>query len=119
MANIRLQKINEEVRREIEYILRHNLRDPGLSTLVSVVRTEVTRDLAYAKVYVSVLGSESERAEAMQALDRAGGFVRRELAGRIELRRVPSLVFVSDNSIEYAVNMAQKIAQVIQQDESK
>ena len=119
MANIRSQRINEEFRREIEDILSHNMKDPGLAALASVVRVEATRDLSNAKVYVSVMGSEKDRSESMEALHRAGGFIRRELAGRIKLRRVPNLVFISDDSIEYAVDMAQKIAQVIKEDESK
>ncbi len=119
MATIRSQRINEEFRREIEDIITRNMRDPGLASLASVVRVETTRDLSNAKVYVSVLGSEDERTLSMEALHRAGGFIRRELAGRTKLRRVPNLVFVSDDSIEYAVDMAQKIAQVIKEDESK
>ena len=119
MANIRSQRINEEFRREIEDILSHSMKDPGLASLASVVRVEVTRDLAYAKVYVSVMGTDKQRADSMQALERAAGYVRHELSSRVDLRRVPNLVFVSDDSIEYAVGMAQKIARVIQEDESK
>jgi len=119
MANVRSQRINEEFRREIEDILAHSMKDPGLASMVSIVRAEVTKDLSYAKVYVSVLGTDKEREETLQALQRAGGFIKRELASRITLRRVPSLIFISDDSIAYAVNMAQKIAQVVKEDESK
>ncbi len=119
MSNIRSQRINEEFRREIEDILSHSIKDPGLKALVSVVRVEVTKDLSNAKVYVSIMGTGNEGEDSVQALHRAAGFIRRELASRITLRRVPSLSFVADNSIAYAVDMAQKIAQVVKQDESK
>lgn len=119
MANIRSQRINEEFRREIEDILSHSIKDPGLRALISVVRVESTRDLSSAKVYVSIMGSEKEREDSLQALERAGGFIRRELASRITLRRVPSLRFIADDSIAYSVDIAQKIAQVVQEDESK
>jgi ribosome-binding factor A len=59
MSNIRLSRINEDFRREIEDIITKSMKDPGLATLVSVVRVEVTRDLSYAKVYVSVMGTEN------------------------------------------------------------
>jgi ribosome-binding factor A len=119
MASVRSQRINEDFRCEIEDILSHSVNDPGLAPLVSIVRVEVTRDLSTAKVYVTAMGSDKEREETMQALHRAGGYIRRELASRISLRRVPNLVFISDDSIAYAVNMAQKIAQVVKEDESK
>ncbi len=119
MANIRSQRINEEFRREIEDILSRSIKDPGLTALVSVLRVETTRDLSNAKVYVSIMGTEVEVQDSLKALHRAGGFIRRELASRITLRRVPNLVFVTDDSIAYAVDMAQKIAQVVKEDESK
>jgi ribosome-binding factor A len=119
MPSVRQSRINEEFRREIEDILTNSVKDPGLSAMVSIVRVEVTRDLSNAKAYVSLMGSEKERADSLSAIRRAGGFIRKELASRITLRRVPSLVFVSDDSIAYAIDMAQKIAQVVKEDESK
>lgn len=119
MAGFRSQRINEEVRREVEAILATDVKDPGLATMVSVVRAEVTRDLAHAKIYVSVMGDEAQRKQTAEALQRAGGFIRRALAGRLDLRRVPELHFVEDDSIAYAVNMAQLIDQVVNNDEKQ
>jgi len=119
VADIRSRRINEEFLREIEDILSHSIKDPGLRAMISVVRVEVTRDLSVAKVFVSLMGTDQEREDSLNALQRASGFIRRELASRITLRRVPNLVFVTDNSIAYAVNIAQKIAQVVKEDESR
>ena len=119
MAGFRSQRINEEVRREIEAILANDVKDPGLAAMVSVVRAEVTRDLAHAKIYVSVMGDEAQREQTTQALQRAGGFIRRALAGRLDLRRVPELHFVQDDSMAYAVNMSKLIDQVVKNDEKQ
>jgi ribosome-binding factor A len=119
MATVREQRINEEFRREIEDIIAHSLKDPGLRAMMSVVRVEVSRDISHAKVYLSLMGSDEESGDSLEAIKRAGGFIRRELAKRSALRRVPNLVFVHDDSIAYAVEMSQKIAQVVQEDESK
>ena len=98
----------------MEHILKNSVKDPGLHTMSSVVRAEVTRDLAHAKIYVSFLEDEQSAQQAcMEALKRASGFIRRELAARLNLRRVPDLKFVADNSIAYAVSMSHKIDQVI------
>ena len=113
MPSFRTQRINEEVRREIEAIIATAVKDPGLSGMVSVVRAEVTRDLAHAKIYISVYGDKAQLDSAIEGLARANGFIRRELAQRLELRRVPELHFVADDSIAYAVNMSQLIDQVV------
>ena len=108
MPSFRTQRINEEVRREIEAIIATAVKDPGLSGMVSVVRAEVTRDLAHAKIYISVYGDKAQLDSAIEGLARANGFIRRELAQRLELRRVPELHFVADDSIAYAVSMSKK-----------
>ena len=119
MPSFRTQRINEEVRREIEAIIATAVKDPGLSGMVSVVRAEVTRDLAHAKIYISVYGDKAQLYSAIEGLARANGFIRRELAQRLELRRVPELHFVADDSIAYAVNMSQLIDQVVNDDEKR
>ena len=80
MPSFRTQRINEEVRREIEAIIATAVKDPGLSGMVSVVRAEVTRDLAHAKIYISVYGDKAQLDSAIEGLARANGFIRRELA---------------------------------------
>ena len=114
----RIDRISAEVARELDRILRDEVHDPRIGGTWSILRAEVTRDLRYCKVRVSVLEPE-RRKEMMAALKSAAGFIRRELAQRLELRRVPELHFVADDSIAYAVNMSQLIDQVVNDDEKR
>ena len=97
---IRPERVGQLMRREIAEILAHRLRDPRLSHWVSVTDVEVTPDLSFARVYVSILPSGEERKEALRALAGAAAFVRRELAPRLNLREVPEIRFVFDRSLE-------------------
>jgi ribosome-binding factor A len=97
---VRPERVAHLMRREIAEILEHRMRDPRLSTMVSVTDVEVSRDLSFARVFVSSLGSEEERARTVQALQSAAGYVRHELSPRLGLREVPDLRFVLDDSLE-------------------
>ncbi len=99
----RTSRISEEVKRELSSILRYDLKDPRLPELVSITSVNVTKDLRYAKVYVSVMGSEEDKKNAMAALKSAAGFLRRELGKRVQIRYTPQLQFELDNSIEKGV----------------
>jgi ribosome-binding factor A len=88
------------MRREVADILERKLRDPGLVSTVTVTDVQVTHDLSFAKIFVTVLGDEKARAQAMDALKRATGFVRHELGDRLELREVPELRFEYDVSLD-------------------
>jgi len=76
------------------------LKDPRLSKLISITEVNVTKDLRYAKVYVSVMGSEEEKANSLEGLKSAAGFIRREIGRRVQLRYTPEIHFELDNSIE-------------------
>ena len=97
---IRPERVAHLMRREIADILSNKLRDPRLSHWVSVTDVEVTKDLSFAKVFVSVLPTGDERAQTMDTLGRAAGYVRRELAPRLGLREVPEIRFLLDTSID-------------------
>lgn len=96
---IRPEKVAQLMRREIAEILQRKLRDPRMSAMVSVTDVEVTHDLSYAKVYVSVMGDPEELAKTLEALASAAGFVRHELGPRLGLREVPVVRFIHDDSI--------------------
>ncbi len=96
---IRPEKVAQLMRREIAEILQRKLRDPRMSAMVSVTDVEVTHDLSYAKVYVSVMGNPEELAKTLEALSHAAGFVRHELGPRLGLREVPVVRFIHDDSI--------------------
>lgn len=111
MANNRMERIKEEFKREISAIFRE-IKDPRLSPMVSVVAVEVTKDLKYAKVYVSVMGSQEEKQNSMQALKSATGFIKREIGARLNIRAVPQPTFVLDTSIDYGAHINDLIKQI-------
>ena len=104
MASNRIGRINEEIQRELAQQLRL-LKDPRVQkTMVSITHVETTPDLRYAKVYVSVL-EEAREKEAVKGLKSAGGWLRRELGQRLQLRYTPELVFELDDSLKYGAHM--------------
>lgn len=102
----RINRISEEVKRELSQIIKYELKDPRLSELITVVKVDVTRDLRYAKAYISVLGNDEEKASTMKALKSAAGFIRKEIGNRINLRYTPEFIFELDSSIEYGMNIS-------------
>ena len=101
----RTERVNELLREEIADILRADLRDPRIGGLVTVTSVDVSPDLRRAEAFVSVLGSEEERASTMRALEHARPFLRHELSRRVKLRYTPDVHFVSDTSMERAQEM--------------
>ena len=108
----RTTRINEEIRKEVSYILQNLLKDPRIDTLTSVVKVDTTKDLKYCKLFVSVLGDDEKRSQTKVALKSAAGFIRRELAARLNLRNTPEIRFIMDQSIEYGVHMSKLIDDV-------
>ena len=108
----RIDRISEEVRREVDAIIREDLGDPRISGTFSITRAEVTGDLRYAKIYVSVL-EDDRRDDLMDALKSARGFIRRSLGKRMIIRYTPELIFVSDRNIAYGVHIAKVLADTI------
>lgn len=105
MSKFRIDMISEEVRREADKIIREHMHDPRLGGTYCITRAEVTRDLRYAKMYVSIL--EDDKAEGVIAALKSGaGFIRRELGHRLSLRYTPELLFVRDQNIAYGVHVA-------------
>lgn len=96
----RIDRISEEVKRELSNIIQNEIKDPRLPSMVSITAVNVTKDLKFAKVFVSVLASEEEKKNALAALKSAAGFIRRELSRSVQLRNTPELNFVLDDSIE-------------------
>ncbi len=105
MANYsRTDRISEEVKRELSAIIRE-LKDPRLPVMVTVVAVKVTKDLKFAKAYISVMGSDEVKSGALAALKSASGFIRREVGHRLNLRNTPEFSFVIDDSIEYGAHI--------------
>ncbi len=117
MSYQRIDRISEQVRREVDHIIREQLSDPRIQGTYSVTRAEVTRDLRYAKIYVSILEKEN-RAPMMQALKKAAGFVRHELGQSMIIRYAPEILFELDNNIEYGIHIASVLKQVRPEEET-
>lgn len=101
VANHNLSRLTEDVKREISAALPE-IKDKHVSgEIVSISRVEITSDLSYCKIYVSVLGSEAKTDAAVKALEKSAGFIVRRINARIKMRKMPRLIFLPDNSQEY------------------
>lgn len=104
MSTNRIGRINEEIQRELSALLR-NVKDPRVQkTMISVTHVQTTSDLRYAKVYVSMLDKDQTR-EVLKGLKSAGGWLRRELGARLQLRYTPELVWEEDTSITHGARI--------------
>lgn len=106
MANHKLGRTTEDIKRELTDILRH-VKDPRVSdAFISIIRVEVTNDLSYCNVYISAMEGLERAKLALKGLKSASGFIRRELGNRLKLRHVPELIFNATDSIEYSANIS-------------
>lgn len=106
MPGHRMDRLTEDIKREITDILR-SVKDPRISGLVSIVKVTVTPDLSYAKVYVSDIGGDVK--ETTKGLSSASGFVRKELASRLHIRKTPEIKFIADDSIEESARISKML----------
>lgn len=109
----RTDRISEEIKKELSHIIRENIKDPRLPDFVSITAVRVTRDLRYAKVYVSIYGDEEKKKDAIAALTHAAGFIRREIGQRISLRYTPEILFKLDESIEHGMHISKLIEETM------
>ena len=113
----RIEKTNSLIRQEISELLRFEVKDPRLSSFITVNEVSASPDLKQAKVYVSDIGGKEEREETLSALTAASGFFRTKLAKRLKMRYVPELIFQWDDSIERGDRLLQIIDRVSQENE--
>lgn len=110
--SIKNTRINGEVQRVLAEIIRSELKDPRINPMTTVMEVEVAPDLKSAKAYISVLGDKESQENTLAGLNSAMGFVRNQLAKRINLRNTPEIRFVMDQSVEYGINMSKLIDEV-------
>ncbi len=108
MAGFKINRITSDIRIALAELLRE-VKDPRVSKLLSIVKVDVSGDLSYATVYVSAIEGYEATVNSVKALKNAAGFLRRELGGRLKLRKVPELRFVADDSIEHSANISKII----------
>ena len=111
--SVKNTRINGEIQKELANLIRGEIKDPRISPWTSVVSVEVSPDLKTCKAWISVLGGEDEIQNTLKGLNSAEGFIRRELARRINLRNTPEIRFIMDQSIAYGVDMSKKIDDVM------
>ena len=108
----RTRRVGEQIQREVARILQEEFQDPRLG-MISVSGVEVSRDLAHAKIYISVLGREEDVSETIKVLNKAAGFLRHQLGQRMRLRSVPQLRFLYDGSLAEGARMDALIAEAL------
>ena len=114
MTTRRQRRVAELIHRELSLILLREVRDPRLAE-ITITEVRVTPDLLIARIYFTVLGDQEAQQEALAGLESASGFLRTQLAGRIQLRLAPELEFELDKSAEYARHIEQLLDQIAQE----
>ena len=116
MSEIRGDRRNEELKKTISEVIR-DMKDPRISDMTTITGVEMTKDLKYAKLRVSVYDdSDVVRSKTVEALNHAAGFIAHEAGQRMQIRRVPQMTFLLDNSIEYSVHISKLIDQLHQEE---
>jgi ribosome-binding factor A len=117
MSARRRQQVGSILREELSGIIQRELKDPRLG-FVSILRVDISPDMSFARVYVSVFGSQEEQEATIEALEHASGFIRRQLAPRLTLRTIPRLRFILDRSMEHAENISRILAEIEEDEKS-
>ena len=119
MKKKRVFRIAEEIKRAISELLQTEIKDPRIKPMTSITKVEVTNDLSFAYIYISVLGNEEDKQDTIEGLNNAKGFIKREIGKRIDLRHVPETIFYIDKSIEQSIYMSKLIEKVQKEDEKR
>ena len=119
VGNSRLNRVSELLKKEISHIIRDEMKDPRISSMVtSITEVKVSGDLSHAWIYVSIFKESSEEKDGvLEALEKAAGFIRKEVGKRVRLRHIPQLHFVADESIEYGAHINQVLKELIPENE--
>lgn len=113
----RTDRLGEQFREEISKLVQKGLKDPRVSSLSSVTRVDITDDLSYAKVLVSVMGSDKEKRDSIIGLNNSSGFIRGVLGKNLKIFKVPELNFVLDENLEHAMHIESILAELKQKGE--
>ena len=113
----RTDRLGEQFREEISKLIQKGLKDPRVSTLASITRVDITEDLSYAKVLVSVMGSDKEKRDSLIGLNNSAGYIRGVLGKALKIRKIPELNFVLDENLEHAMHIEEILAELKQKGE--
>lgn len=101
----RFRRVAEEIKKEVSDILRSQLKDPRIIKMTSVTDVETSRDISYAKIFVSIYGDKNEQETILKVLNKAAGFIRTEIGKRIRIHHTPEIEFLLDRSMEYGAHI--------------
>ena len=108
MSSHRLDRVSQDIKRSLSSIIRE-LKDPRISSMLSIVRVEVTGDMSYAKIFASAIEGKEKTVESVKGLTSAQGYIKRELSRSVKMRKMPELTFIADNSIAHGSEIARII----------
>lgn len=111
MAGYRVDRITEDIKRELIVILRE-VKDPRVSGMLSIVKVDLSNDLSYCKVYISAIEGIEVAKESVKGLKAASGFIRKRLGSTLHIRKTPELTFVADDSIEKGFELFDKFKEI-------
>lgn len=112
MPKDRLAVIESEFKRALSDIMRSEIKDPRVSEMASVTRVEISKDLKYAKAYISVFDTDKKKSSTIETLTHAEHFIKNEIGARINIRRLPEITFILDTSIEYSSRINELLKKV-------
>ena len=119
MRQNRAARVGDEIQKVISQLLLTEVKDPRIPMMTSVMEVRMSSDLTHATVFLSVYGSQQEKRECMEAVNRASGFIRSQIAKRIKLRVAPELHFKLDESIEKGMDLMNLINRTIKEDQER
>ncbi|MBR9990859.1 MAG: 30S ribosome-binding factor RbfA [Gemmatimonadetes bacterium] len=112
MPSKRIARVNEQIRRELTFLLQRDVRDPRIG-VITVTAVEVSPDLYHAKVFYSVMGSDEDRDSAAEGLRAAAGYLRTEIGRRMHIRRAPELHFTYDDTQRHAMHIERLLQEAL------
>lgn len=113
----RSERVAEEIKRVVSQIINNELKDPRVCGLISVTKVELTKDLRFAKIFLSIYGEEPEKNKVFEGIKNAEGFIRKELGHRIRLKFIPEISIRLDESIEYGIHITKLLNEVQQKED--
>ena len=112
MANFNIKRLNEDIKREISAAIS-GVKDPRVAkNFVTVTHCEVTNDLSYCKVMIACMGGEGRTAKAVEGMTAAAGYFKKCISSRIRVRKMPELIFLPDNSLEYSAHIEEILSKL-------
>nr|WP_072514301.1 30S ribosome-binding factor RbfA [Ndongobacter massiliensis] len=116
MDQKRVRRISQEIKKSLSHAISFELNDPKIAAITSLTEVRVSSDLAYADVYVTILGTPWEKRQTLEGLENAAGFLKRRLGEDVKLRSMPELRFHGDESIEHGLYMDKLIEKTLEED---